>query len=584
MHPHSYRDASYPIVFYFFNLFFVISNFTLPTSSVANSNSMTMKKILTLIFLTISVASYGQTGNWLWGRGATGTGVGQEGTGMTTDANGNTTIVGGYADAMMTFGNDTIMNSHISTMDGYVGKLSSSGNVLWLKSIGGMNSEIPNAVCTDAIGNVYVTGSSSSGTIVFDAISLLNGSSNGMFVVKYDINGNAIWAKGASGVNSTSGYGVSADSYGNIYVAGGYNDSVTFGATTLVSAGGQDAFLNKYDSNGNLVWAKSEGGTSGDVGASVRVDNGSNIIMVGYFTGSSITFGSFTLTNAGQEDIYVVKYDSSGTVLWAKSGNGNGDEYVQQVSTDFNGDVFVGGSFNSSSLLFGSSVLHSIGGLDAFIVKYNSSGNVIWAKSGGGNTNDYGFSVSADSSGNSYISGGFTDPSILFDSYTITAPAFTTQPMFIVKFDSSGSILCADALSCAGDDYVGVSVDNFGNAYISGDYSASPFFIIGPDTLTSYGLAFIAKYNCPASAGINELQQQENISIYPDPFTNQITFLLSNNDPTTLFLYDLLSRKILQQTFINSTTINTMPLAKGLYLYEVLGKDGSCGKGKVVKE
>jgi hypothetical protein len=532
----------------------------------------------------ISVKSYEQTGHWLWSRGATGTNIGQEGTGMATDENGNTTIIGGFADTLMTLGNDTIFNSHISTEDSYIAKFSPSGNVLWFKSIGGLNSEIVWSVCADANGNTYVTGSSSSASIIFDSITLLNSSSNGMFVAKYDVNGNAIWARGANSVNFTSGSGIGADLQGNVYVAGSYMDTVTFGASTLISEGGNDALLIKYDSNGNFIWAKSEGEIGSDGNVSVCVDGGDNIIVGGQFDGDSITIGGFTLWNAGQNDIYVVKYDSSGSVLWAKSGNGNADDYVQQVSTDFNGDIFVGGSFNSSSLLFGSMTLHCTGGFDAFIIKYNSSGNIIWAKSGAGSTDDYGFSVSADSSGNVYLSGGFTGSSIIFDSVTLTAPAFTTQPMFIIKFDSGGNILCTDALSSAGDDMIAVSADNFGNAYISGDYEANPFFIIGLDTLTSYGLAFIAKYNCPPYTSINELQQQESISVYPNPFTSQLTFILSDTRPVTLFLYDILSQQVLQQKFTNSTVINTEQLSKGVYFYEVNNNDGSCKQGIVMKE
>ena len=333
-----------------------------------------------------------------------------------------------------------------------------------------------------------------------------------------------------------------------------------------------------------LILTKSEGGIGSEGSVSVNVDSAFNIIMVGNYTSDTIIFGNFTITNAGAEDIYIVKYDSSGTVLWAKSENGIGDDYVQQVSVDFNGNIFIGGFFNSSSLLIDSLTLNSSGGFDVFIVKYNSTGNVFWAKSGGGSTTDYGFSVCADNVGNVYFTGGFTGSSMTFDSDTITAPAFSNEPMFIVKFDSRGTILCAEALSCAGDDFIGVGVDNFNNAYVSGDYSANPFFIIGLDTLTSYGLAFVAKYYCPIFTGGNELLLKEDISVYPNPFTNQITFLFSNNEPTTISIYDYLTQNILQETFTNSITIYTEKLARGIYIYELRNKNGVIKKGKILKE
>lgn len=93
-----------------------------------------------------------------------------------------------------------------------------------------------------------------------------------------------------------------------------------------------------------------------------------------------------------------------------------------------------------------------------------------------------------------------------------------------------------------------------------------------------------ASLNCSISIGINEQNKQEHFNLFPNPFTDKINFTINNNEHSEVIIYDITSRKILQQKFINSVSLNTEQLAKGLYLYEVRSKDSSCKKGKVVKD
>ena len=119
-----------------------------------------------------------------------------------------------------------------------------------------------------------------------------------------------LWAQRAGGTDSDYGYSCSTDASGNIFVTGYfYSPSITFGTTTLTnaSAGNNDMFIVKYDSNGNVLWAKSAGGTSNDMGKSCSTDANGNVFVTGYFDSPSITFGSTTLTNAGGDDMFIVK-------------------------------------------------------------------------------------------------------------------------------------------------------------------------------------------------------------------------------------------------------------------------------------
>src|SRR5690606_8330373 len=122
--------------------------------------------------------------------------------------------------------------------------------------------------------------------------------------------------KSADGIYGDGGYGISTDANGNVLVTGFFGSpSITFGSTTLTNAsstGKDELFIVKYDPNGNVLWAKSAGGINGDWGNSISTDANGNVLLTGYFSSSSITFGSTTLTNAGSYDIFIAKYDSSG--------------------------------------------------------------------------------------------------------------------------------------------------------------------------------------------------------------------------------------------------------------------------------
>jgi hypothetical protein len=133
--------------------------------------------------------------------------------------------------------------------------------------------------------------------------------------------------------------------------------------------------------------------------------------------------------------------------LWAKSGNGStwsAQDFTNSVSTDVNGNVFATGQYYGSSITFGSITLIGAGGLDAFIIKYDANGNVLWAKSVGGIADDYGFSVSTDANGNVFVAGLFESPTITFGSIVLTNTSSANDDMFIVKYDSNGNVLWAN--------------------------------------------------------------------------------------------------------------------------------------------
>jgi hypothetical protein len=399
-------------------------------------------------------------------------------------------------------------------------------NCLWAKSAGGTDVDYGRSVTTDASGNVYVMGYFYSPTITFGTTTLTNAGTTGysdMFIAKYDAAGNVLWAKSAVGIDSDRGYSVTTDASGNVYVTGSFDSpTITFGTTTLTNAGYTDIFIAKYDAAGNVLWAKSEGGTSYDEGYSVATDASGNVYVTGYFI-SSITFGTTTLSNAGEEDMFIAKYDAAGTVLWAKSEGGTSNDYFRSVSTDASGNVYVTGYFYSPTITFGTTTLTNAGGFDIFIAKYDAAGNVLWAKSAGGTDDDLGYSVTTDASGNVYVTGSFDSPTITFGTTTLTNAG--SVDMFIAKYDGTGT---------------GVGVDEmFGN---------------------------------------------KEISVSPNPFASQTTITFNEEQKnTTLYIRDALGKIIRKETFSGKQfVIEKGNITAGIYFVETTDEKKNVTNTKII--
>ena len=340
---------------------------------------------------------------------------------------------------------------------------------------------------------------------------------------------NWLWAKSSqtfgNGIRNSCA-SVGTDATGNIIITGEFhNSSIKFGSITLVNADPSgfrwDFYIVKYDSSGNVLWAKRAGGTNYDEGEGVCTDSNGNIFATGHFYSGTIIFGSDTLTNSqqGTAGSFIVKYDSNGNVLWAKSVQGLSIDWGYSVSADPSGNVFVTGEFSSDTLYFGSSVIVTKTSSTAvFVAKYDPNGNVLWAKSNVGtfSANDRGCSVSADPFGNAFVVGHFASLTATFGTTTLTNSATSgTFDFFIAKYDPNGNVLWAKSAAGTKDETgFSVSTDAAGNAYVTGHY-LSPTMSFGNIVLTNInnnnnGNVFVVKYE--ASGGVVWAESSQELS------------------------------------------------------------------------
>ena len=402
-----------------------------------------------------------------------------------------------------TIGSTTLTSA--GSNDVFVAKYDTSGTAQWARSIGGTSSDTGRSIATDSAGNVYVTGIYY-GSVTIGSTTLNSLYSYDTFVVKYDTSGTVQWAKSIGGTNSDYGYGIAADSAGNVYVTGIYSGTATFApGTTLTSAGYSDAFVAKYNTSGTVQWAKSIGGTINDSGQAIATDNNGNVYVTGYYGGTATFAPGTTLTSEGSNDAFVAKYDTSGTVQWATSIGGTGSDIGYGIATDSAGNVYVTGKYAGTATFAPGTTLTSVGYSDAFVTKYNTSGTVQWAKSIGGTyTETTGQAIATDSDGNVYVTGIYAG-TVTIGSTTFNSITGYRNDVFVAKYNTSGTVQWAMSIGGADHDYgYGIATDSNGNVYVVGEYYGTTTFAPGT-TLTSAGGndAFVVKYSPIKNLRIN---------------------------------------------------------------------------------
>lgn len=373
-------------------------------------------------------------------------------------------------------------------------------NFVWAKQLGGTSYEIATSICTDASGNVYSAGTFS-GTADFDpgaSVYNLTSTAGGtdMYISKLNSSGVFQWAVRIGNASTEYLNGLATDPSGNVYATGSFSGTVDFNPsatiTNLASAGGRDIFVLKLTSTSAYSWAKRMGGTLDDQGNAIVVDNSSNVYTTGYYNGTANfnPAGTYTLSNFGAKDIFVSCLNSAGTFVWAQAMSGSADEEGLGISVS-GSNLFVTGYFNGSTDFDRQTsigYLTSFGQGDIFVSRRNTStggsGNTVQL---GGTSDDRGFSVTNDLSGNVLVTGYFRgladfDPDANVVNLASTASGYDA---FICKLDGTINMyyIWANKIGSASYD-VGQSIktDALGNVYTTGNFGDVADFDPGAGT------------------------------------------------------------------------------------------------------
>jgi hypothetical protein len=292
---------------------------------------------------------------------------------VATDSAGNVFVAGKF-DTTMTVADTMLVGA--PGLNAFVAKIDRSGHALWAKSFaGGFSNALRDPIAVDAAGDVWITGQMT-GTMNFGGAAVMGT----VFLVKLSgVDGSHLVSHGFGASTNTAAYGLAIDSSGNVVIAGGMLGNEDFGGGPLMSAGGRDVFVAKYDTNGVHQWSKRFGGTADDKAYDLAVDTAGNIALTGFFGSAGIDFGTGPISLTATSNLFVAKLAPTGSGLWASGWAGSGQSIGSAIAIDPSGAVIVGGQFSGSVTVNGTP-LNAVSTSDMGLAKYASAGTILWAQ------------------------------------------------------------------------------------------------------------------------------------------------------------------------------------------------------------
>jgi len=419
----------------------------------------------------------------------------ESGLAVATDGSGNVFVTGPTESAgWLSGGFDTSYNGG---GDAFVVKLSSTGEHLWSTYLGGSSDDVGTGVAVNGSGEVFVVGhTDSSGWVSGGWDDTLGGTRDG-FVVKLSSSGDLLWSSylGGSGYDEMA-RDVAVDGSGDVFVSGSTDSPGWVSGGGDESFGGDnDGFVVKLSSTGEHLWSTYLGGEGWDQGRSIAVDGSGDVFVAGP-THSSSGWVSGGVLN-GAADAFVLKLaGDSGDHIWSRYLGGSGNEEAWGVAVDGSGSVFVTGQTTPSSgwVSGGWDESFNGGSMDGFVVKLSGSGEHLWSTYLGGSDKDVGFGIAVDGSGDVFVSGCTHSSGWVSGGWDESYDG--GEDGFVVKLaGGSGGHIWSSYLGGSADDTArDIVVGDSGDVFVTGPTTSSGWVSGGWDT--SYngdGDAFVAK-------------------------------------------------------------------------------------------
>ncbi len=543
-----------------------------------------------ICFLSVTVTAQNPNLQWVKSFGSTSNdGI----TSVITDASGNV-----YYSGTVSGSSDLDPGPGVTTFsNGFLAKMDVSGNFMW--AIGLVQGGV---LCFDPSGNICVSGVYW-GTFDFDpgAANYTLSSAGGadVYVAKYTIAGNFVWAASMGGPSPDISEGVISDASGNLYTTGyfqGVSDFDPSAATYTLSSTGTsyNMFVSKLDAAGNFAWAKRMGGNGQTMPSGITIDAAGNTYLTGgfsYTTDLDPGPAIYSFTSSGGS--FIEKLDVSGNFIWAKSLGGAGGG---AICMDAAGDICMTGRF-ANVVDFDPSVstatLDAQGASRGFIAKYDANGNYIFAEGLFGSNTTAANSITTDASNNIYLTGylaGSCDMDPGTGSYSLTATAI--NDIFALKLNSSGNFVWAVSMvgSLSYNSGNGISVTPSGDIFIGGSFTYTVDFDPGAGTvnLTSNGSstsdAFILKLN-GLSTSLRANAASSLITFFPNPSSGTIHISFGKNISKGLVtITNSVGERVHTENINNGNkvTVDVNSLSEGIYFLIIYDENKILGTEKII--
>ncbi|HLP95847.1 MAG TPA: T9SS type A sorting domain-containing protein [Saprospiraceae bacterium] len=413
---------------------------------------------------------------------------------LATEDNGY--LVGGFTES-----NDTQVSGNHGDKDGWIVKLNAFGVLLWQKCYGGSKSDIIQSICKTSDGGYLVAAESGSS----DGDVPANFGGSDYWIFKMDSEGQILWSKNYGGSNQDQPYCISVKEDGFIYVAG---KTSSVDGNITAPKGGEDTWVLKLNNSGDLVWQKSLGGSTLDYGTDiVHTPEGEILILSTVYSSNGDVTG-----HHGGMDIWIAALNQAGELQWQKSFGGSADDSGQAMVILEDLGIAIMGTTESTN----GDVIGNDGGIDFWIIKVDSDGNLLWQKSMGGTLDETG--------------------------------------QCIVQLTDGGIAITGRTRSNNGD--------------ISGNHGSSDFWVakFAPETSST---------QTPAAIPLN---------LYPNPATQWITLNLPIIEQNMqVSITDEQGRLLQTRSIRTDEKLDIAALPLGVYWVSAVSKSGQVYAGKFVK-
>ncbi len=406
-----------------------------------------MRNVFFILVLLATDTAFAQAPSIQWQKTLGGTGVDNTFSVWPTTDGGY--ITAGYSDS-----NDGDVAGNHGGLDYWVVKTDVAGNISWQKSLGGSGQDIPYAIQQTGDGGYIVAGSTTSN----DGDVSGNHGNDDYWVVKLDASGNIVWQKTLGGSGTDDAKYIQQTSDGGYIVAGvstSLNGDVTGNHGTGVD---MDYWVVRLDGSGNIIWQKSLGGPGADYSSCVQQTSDGGYIVAG----SSYSKTGDVSGNHNGYDYWVVKLGGSGNIVWQKSLGGSDDDNAYSIQPTADGGYVVAGVAKSMD-----GDVSGSHGIDAWTVKLDGSGNIVWQKALGGTGTDVANAIQQTSDGG-YIVAGYTSST----DGDVTSN-YGVVDYWVVKLNSSGNIVWQKSMGGSGIDIANAIHQTTDGGYIVAGYSTS---------------------------------------------------------------------------------------------------------------
>jgi hypothetical protein len=423
---------------------------------------------------------------------------------LAVDTTGNLYAVGRFAgtvDFRADWGGGADMKTSAGQSDVFVTKVNADGSYGWTRRIGGTQLDYGEGIAVDATGNVYLTGRFSQ-TVDFSADwgvapdAKTSSGSYDVFVTKINADGSYGWTRRMGSFQDDGGCDIATNVSGAVYVTGSFRGSPDFradwggGMDVKVSSGQSDVFVTAINADGSYGWTRRWGSTGTDAGYGAAVDASGNVYVAGIFN-ATVDFSADwgvapdSKISAGGYDASLTKINADGSYGWSRQIGGTGTDFGNAATVDGSGNVFVAGYFNNTVDFRadwggGSDAKTSPGGNEAFVLRVNADGSYGWTHRIGGTGMDDLRSISADGSGNLFVTGTFQGTFDFRDDWGGPADSRTaagSTDIFLSRINADGSYGWTRAAGGATADFGNAVVaDGSGNVYAAGSFTGSVDF------------------------------------------------------------------------------------------------------------